>query len=180
MEEICKICQQDGAAKSEFKNLSTHLRAKHKITRKEYDALGLETEELGEISEEEFEEIEEPTEETKVESEFKEEVLGNIFKKESDELENMTLKEVSKRYGLSPREVVNLIKKFKKGDNLIDLTAVIESNLKSGKKDATSLKDQSHVETESLYIAEALTKDHGFECLTVRSGPPKTWVLEKR
>jgi len=167
--DICKLCN------SEFKNLNTHLRGKHKMSREDYNL---------QFSEEdtEFKEINEddilPKEDGVIT--YKERIEG-IFDGPKQTNAEMILGDYLKLKGLTLSELNHIVTQFKGGSG-IPISQRLKRDQDIGKERASKLKDESRVETDDVLTAEWLRKDYGFKWIETRSArgtTPKTWVLEK-
>ena len=86
------------------------------------------------------------------------------------------------RYDVTEKELRAIMRQYKTGST-VPVGQQIKQREDIGLSEAEKLKNESNVETTSLYTAEALTTKYGFECVTVRSkkgNTPKTWVLKKK
>lgn len=82
-------------------------------------------------------------------------------------------------FKITEKELRQVVKQYKGGE-AISVSQGIENKIERGKNIAESLKDREVVETQDVYTAETLTREYGFICKEVRSGPPKMWILYKQ
>ncbi len=159
----CLICGK------EMKNLPQHVKMAHKMTMEEYQKTVNGSGEIEELPEGSTPEADSIT---------PNELVNNRFDDKPELTEEDTIEKLCKEKDITLKELLSLIRRFKTGSSL-DVTQTIKQKIDLGKRGAEALKNEKKVETDNLSIAESLVKDHNFEVITVRSGPPKVWVLEK-
>ena len=172
--EKCEICGL------EFKNLSAHVRAKHKMTMDEYKEAIKDDDDFSEMEEAVAKVV--VTKEV-VEDPVVDEVVDKpvVNKMNIKITENSTVSNLMTRYDISFTELLNIFDEYK-SDRTNQVMKEIETNQTFGEREAEKLKneDKKILEIRDIFVAEALIKDHGYKCSVVKKGPPKIWVLEKK
>lgn len=166
--EICYICENNKEEKVEFVSIAAHVKMKHKMSMEDYEKSTITVEEtiIDEDSEEKL--ITNP-------KEIKESIFkDSIIKQDLSE----TIEDYLNKKEITLDELNSLVRGFK-GGKRETVTQSIKHDIDIGNKGAEDLQHLDKVETTNLHIAEALTTKHDFLCVTVRHGPPKTWVLKK-
>ena len=181
MLETCKICGK------EWKNLAAHVRGKHHMSMEEYKKAAI-VDDFAEMEEEntvkasiiETDLMGDLTEEENIvdSSTIEEDTKPVVAHMNVQLTENSTIIDLMNRYDISFSELLKIFDEYKSGRTK-KVMKTIEVNQTFGDKEAKKLKGKERVETHDLHTAEALVVNHGYKCLTVRRGPPKTWVLEK-
>jgi rRNA maturation endonuclease Nob1 len=163
MEEVCEICG------GKFKNIILHKRMKHGA-----DTNGQE----GQVQEGNQEGFQEEL--TEVEEEVSAPIAETpkLFAGAVQDYKNMTLKEYMDLKKIEFADLNALVGQFKEG-KMTTPNQVIKQRIEIGAKNAEELKDRDKVSVHDVSTAEQLVKNYGFKVTNVKSGPPRTWVLEK-
>lgn len=159
--QTCKICGED------FTNLMSHVRMKHKMNMEEYEKYSppveLETE-----SDDVFEEPEVSTKESRMKAIF------NIEDKEPQSLQSFL-----DEFHIDEKTLREVISAYKK-ESRVSVTSSLKNKTEWAKESALKYKDEEFVNVHDVFVAEELVNNYGFEVLTVKSGNPKTYKLQKK
>lgn len=182
MGQVCEIC------KKEFINLGVHVNKAHRISMDEYNKLypkegTINADDI--LKKDAVEETKLPDADgdfdtTAQDAVTPKEIRDGIFGEE-ESYSTRPLSVFLERYDISEKELRVIVRQYKTGSS-VPVSQQIKQKEKIGLAGAAELKDKDDVETTNLHIAEVLTTQYGFECLTVRGkrgNTPKTWVLKK-
>lgn len=176
---ICKLCGEDK------KNLGVHLRHKHDMSKAQYDTIMKDsdnmTNEIGTDVPIPDEVKPQPSTAGTVEGGPKVKVSeGTPEEPEIEITEDTTLGEYCKIKNIELNELNRLVNVSNTGNEESPIE-VAQKKVNEGVKESEDLKEQDHVETTELSIAEALVRIHKtHEITSVRSGPPKLYVLKRK
>ncbi len=149
----CEICD-DG---KDFKNLSAHVRTKHRISMDDYEEI-IKTK-------------------TREKEEREEVLVQDVVEQKPDELA-----EILDKYKLSFDDLVDILDKhFEKNEISEEQQQELDkihSFEDKAEEIARKMVGREKIDTNDLYIAEALSKKFGYKVIDVSSNP-KTWHLKK-
>ena len=161
--KLCKICNK------KFKNLGSHLRAKHQMSLEEYD----------DYNENSHKMDIEPKGNTEV---TLEERTERIFGKQERDI-NRPLKEFLDEFKITEKELREIARKFMSGKP-IDVKTSAKNKYEVGEREAEELKEKKEeIKVYRAETADILLNKHLFEvirCVGKKGDVPKHWVLKKR
>jgi hypothetical protein len=161
--KLCEVC------KKRFKNLGSHLRAKHQMSLAEYDDYVKNSHKMNI----------EAKGNTKVTLKEREK---RIFGEQERDV-NRPLKDFLDEFDITEKELREIARKFMQGKP-IDVKTSAKNKYEVGEKEAEKLKDKT--EEVTVYRAETadiLLNKYNFEvikCVGRKGDVPKHWVLKKR
>ena len=151
----CKVCGKS------FSRLAVHLRTKHKMTMAEYEGqYGIENEFL--TGDEELEATD-----------------------DYNESSNLLLSEFLSEYKMSEEALRRILdNRMRRGIPKTEsqVMSKLSKTQESATRQAEKLKDKDEVKTTEVVVAELLTTNYGFTCVSVigaKNGEPKYWHLKR-
>lgn len=160
---ICKICE------NKFSNLSMHVRMKHKMTMEEYEKF--------EVSVENDSVFEEAPVESSIST--REDRMKSIFNIQESNPSEKTLQSFLDEFTIDEKTLREVVSAYKK-DSRVSVTSSLKNKTEWAKSSALKYKDKDFVDVNDVFLAEVLVNEYGFKVLTVKSGNPKTYKLQKK